>query len=28
MGRFWLNLIRWLTPANECQVPIPDVIVY
>jgi hypothetical protein len=28
MGRFWLNVIRWLTPANECQVPIPDVIVY
>jgi hypothetical protein len=28
MGRFWLNVIRWLTPANECQVPVPDVIVY
>jgi len=26
--RFWLNVIRWLTPANECQVPVPDVIVY
>jgi len=26
--RFWLNVIRWLTPANECQVPVPAVIVY
>ncbi|MEO8178931.1 MAG: hypothetical protein ABI895_08870 [Deltaproteobacteria bacterium] len=26
--RFWLNVIRWLTPANECQVPVPDRIVY
>jgi hypothetical protein len=26
VARFWLNTIRWLTPANECQVPIPDVI--
>ncbi len=23
MARFWLNVIRWLTPANECQVKIP-----
>lgn len=21
--RFWLNMIKWLTPAKECQVPIP-----
>jgi hypothetical protein len=21
--RFWVNAIKWLTPANECQVPIP-----
>jgi hypothetical protein len=21
--RFWLNTLRWLTPENECQVPIP-----
>lgn len=21
--RFWLNIIKWLTPAKECQVPIP-----
>jgi hypothetical protein len=20
---FWLNMIKWLTPAKECQVPIP-----
>jgi hypothetical protein len=20
---FWLNMIKWLTPANQCQVPIP-----
>jgi len=26
--RFWLNVLRWLTPANECQVPVPDRIVY
>lgn len=24
--RFWLNVIRWLTPANECQVEIPPII--
>lgn len=24
--RLWLNTIRWLTPANECQVDIPPVI--
>lgn len=21
--RFWLNMIKWLTPATQCQVPIP-----
>jgi len=26
--RFWLNVLRWLTPANECQVPVPPTIVY
>lgn len=26
--RFWLNTLRWLTPANECQVPIPPVIIF
>jgi hypothetical protein len=26
--RFWLNVFRWLTPANECQVPVPTTIVY
>jgi hypothetical protein len=26
--RFWLNTLRWLTPANECQVPVPPTIVY
>lgn len=26
--RFWLNVLRWLTPANECQVPVPPVIVF
>jgi hypothetical protein len=26
--RFWLNVIRWLTPVNECQVPVPPTIVY
>lgn len=26
--RFWLNTFRWLTPANECQVPVPTTIVY
>ncbi len=24
--RFWLNSMRWLTPANECQVPVPTII--
>lgn len=24
--RFWLNVMRWLTPANECQVVIPPVV--
>jgi hypothetical protein len=24
--RFWLNTLRWLTPANECQVTIPPII--
>lgn len=26
--RFWLNTLRWLTPANECQVPVPIDIVF
>jgi hypothetical protein len=26
--RFWLNTLRWLTPANECQVPVPPSIVF
>lgn len=26
--RFWLNVLRWLTPANECQVPIPPTVVF
>jgi hypothetical protein len=26
--RFWLNTLRWLTPANECQVPVPLEIVF
>lgn len=26
--RFWLNTFRWLTPVNECQVPVPTTIVY
>lgn len=26
--RFWLNVLRWLTPANECQVPVPLEIVF
>jgi hypothetical protein len=26
--RFWLNVLRWLTPANECQVPLPLEIVF
>jgi hypothetical protein len=26
--RFWLNVLRWLTPANECQVPVPPSIVF
>ena len=26
--RFWLNTLRWLTPANECQVPVPIEIPY
>jgi hypothetical protein len=26
--RFWLNVIRWLTPANECQVPVPPTVVF
>lgn len=24
--RFWLNVIKWLTPANTCQVPIPTTV--
>ncbi len=24
--KFWLNIIKWLTPANECQVPIPIIV--
>lgn len=24
--RFWLNVMRWLTPENECQVPVPAVL--
>lgn len=23
---FWLNVVKWLTPANECQVPIPPTV--
>lgn len=26
--RFWLNVMRWLTPSNECQVPLPTQIVF
>ncbi len=26
LQRLWLNIVKWLSPANECQVPIPDVI--
>ncbi len=26
--RFWLNVMRWLTPANECKVPLPPQIVF
>jgi hypothetical protein len=26
--RFWLNVLRWLTPSNECQVPVPLEIVF
>lgn len=26
--RFWLNVMRWLTPANECQVPVPPRVVF
>lgn len=26
--RFWLNTIRWLTPENECQVPVPPRVVF
>lgn len=26
--RFWLNVLRWLTPANECQVPVPPRVVF
>lgn len=26
--RFWLNVLRWLTPSNECQVPVPIQIVF
>ena len=26
--RFWLNVLRWLTPSNECQVPVPIEIVF
>jgi hypothetical protein len=22
--RFWVNSIKWLSPVNECQVPVPD----
>ncbi len=22
--RLWLNILKWLTPAKQCQVPIPD----
>ncbi len=24
---FWLNMIKWLTPAKECQVPIPAIVI-
>jgi hypothetical protein len=24
--RFWLNILKWLSPAKECQVPIPPTI--
>ena len=26
--RFWLNVLSWLTPASECQVPLPIDIVF
>lgn len=26
--RFWLNTLRWLTPENECKVPIPSVTIF
>ncbi len=26
--RFWLNVLRWLTPANECQVPVPPRVIF
>jgi hypothetical protein len=26
--RFWLNVLSWLTPSNECQVPVPLEIVF
>lgn len=26
VARFWLNTLRWLTPANECQVEIPGTV--
>jgi hypothetical protein len=26
--RFWLNTLRWLTPENECKVPIPTATIF
>lgn len=26
VARFWVNMIKWLTPAAECQVPIPTIV--
>lgn len=26
VDHFWLNIIKWLTPEDECQVAIPPVI--
>jgi hypothetical protein len=23
---FWLNLLKWLSPPNQCQVPIPPTV--
>jgi hypothetical protein len=26
VGLFWLNLLKWLSPPNQCQVPIPIIL--